>query len=130
MDAITPTTLLLAGTTTFTIVLFTFYRPTAFLEWLQRKRYHYETTLALYMLTPTEKFIFNSILFLLLSLLSIAAFLYLPEHISTIAARVFYYCFGDDSSSSSYGGMKPTIDVAAAAVGKSGQHVRQVLGMS
>jgi len=49
------------------------------------------------MLTPTERFIFNSILFLALSLLLIAAFLYLPEHIATISRRAFYYCFGDES---------------------------------
>merc|ERR1711977_404475 len=33
-------------------------------RWLQRKRYQYEVTFSLYMLTPTEKFIFNSFLFL------------------------------------------------------------------
>lgn len=29
------------------------------LRWLQRKRYQYEVTFSLYMLTPTEKFIFS-----------------------------------------------------------------------
>ncbi|KAK8248140.1 hypothetical protein HDK77DRAFT_441680 [Phyllosticta capitalensis] len=33
--------------------------PTAVLRWLQRKRYQYEVTFSLYMLTPTEKFIFS-----------------------------------------------------------------------
>ncbi|TQS34330.1 hypothetical protein Golomagni_05293 [Golovinomyces magnicellulatus] len=28
-------------------------------RWLQRKRYQYEVTFSLYMLTPTEKFIFS-----------------------------------------------------------------------
>jgi len=29
-------------------------------RWLQRKRYQYEVTFSLYMLTPTEKFIFSA----------------------------------------------------------------------
>ena len=29
------------------------------LRWLQRKRYQYEVTFSLYMMTPTEKFIFS-----------------------------------------------------------------------
>lgn len=33
----------------------------SFLRWLQRKRYQYEVTFSLYMLTPTEKFIFSTI---------------------------------------------------------------------
>lgn len=40
----------------------------------------------------------DSILFLVLSMLIIAASLYLPEHVSTIANRIFYYCFGDEDS--------------------------------
>jgi len=32
----------------------------ALLRWLQRKRYQYEVTFSLYMLTPTEKFIFST----------------------------------------------------------------------
>ena len=34
------------------------YMPSLF-RWLQRKRYQYEVTFSLYMLTPTEKFIFS-----------------------------------------------------------------------
>lgn len=30
------------------------------LRWLQRKRYQYEVTFSLYMLTPAEKFIFST----------------------------------------------------------------------
>ncbi|EDU46884.1 SPT-ssu domain containing protein [Pyrenophora tritici-repentis] len=68
--------------------------PSALLRWFQRKRYQYEVTFSLYMLTSTEKFIFNSVLFLLLSLLIIAASLYLPEHLTIIANRMFYYLSG------------------------------------
>ena len=31
------------------------------IRWLQRKRYQYEVTFSLYMLTPTEKFIFSTV---------------------------------------------------------------------
>ncbi|KAL7777061.1 hypothetical protein CFE70_007482 [Pyrenophora teres f. teres 0-1] len=33
--------------------------PSALLRWFQRKRYQYEVTFSLYMLTSTEKFIFR-----------------------------------------------------------------------
>ncbi|KAJ8115694.1 hypothetical protein OPT61_g2725 [Boeremia exigua] len=74
--------------------------PSALLRWFQRKRYQYEVTFSLYMLTSTEKFIFNSVLFLLLSLLIIAASLYLPEHLSIIASRIFYYYSGNENAHS------------------------------
>ena len=32
-----------------------------FLRWLQRKHYQYEVTFSLYMMTPTEKFIFSKL---------------------------------------------------------------------
>lgn len=31
----------------------------SFIRWLQLKKYQYEVTFSLYMLTPTEKFIFS-----------------------------------------------------------------------
>lgn len=34
-------------------------QPTDFAKWVQKKKYQYEVTFALYMLTPTEKFIFS-----------------------------------------------------------------------
>lgn len=34
--------------------------PSDVLRWIQRKRYQYEITFSLYMLTPTEKFIFST----------------------------------------------------------------------
>jgi hypothetical protein len=93
--------------------------PSSLLRWFQRKRYQYEVTFSLYMLTPTEKFIFSecsitalcsilqlchllitsqfldSILFLFLSMVSIAVALYLPRHVSIIAHRAYYYLSGD-----------------------------------
>ncbi|KAI9826246.1 MAG: hypothetical protein M1819_007414 [Sarea resinae] len=73
-------------------------QTSTFIRWLQRKRYQYEVTYSLYMLTPTEKFIFNSFLFLFLSMVIIAISLYLPGHINTVANRAWFYYAGDDSS--------------------------------
>ncbi|ORY17974.1 hypothetical protein BCR34DRAFT_583247 [Clohesyomyces aquaticus] len=97
LDSITMSTLVLLGTAAALLLAATVY-PSNFLRWLQRKRYQYEVTFSLYMLTATEKFIFNSILFLLLSLLIIAASLYLPEHIHIILNRLFYYWSGSEDS--------------------------------
>jgi len=67
-------------------------------RWLQRKRYQYEVTFSLYMLTPTEKFIFNSFLFLFFSMIIIAMTLYLPQHIAFLTNRAWFYYNGDESS--------------------------------
>ncbi|CZT05439.1 hypothetical protein WAI453_005019 [Rhynchosporium graminicola] len=64
-------------------------------RWLQRKRYQYEVTFSLYMLTPTEKFIFNSFLFLFFSMIIIAMTLYLPQHIAFLTNRAWFYYNGD-----------------------------------
>ncbi|KAF2202316.1 hypothetical protein GQ43DRAFT_392414 [Delitschia confertaspora ATCC 74209] len=95
LDSISISTILLLGAATALLLTAMLY-PSSFLRWLKRKRYQYEVTFSLYMLTPTEKFIFNSGLFLVLSLLIIAACFYLPEHVSTISNRLFYYWFGDE----------------------------------
>ncbi|KAF1844755.1 uncharacterized protein K460DRAFT_405039 [Cucurbitaria berberidis CBS 394.84] len=84
--------------------------PATLLRWFQRKRYQYEVTFSLYMLTSTEKFIFNSVLFLLLSLFIIAASLYLPEHLNIITRRLSYYFSGNE-------------DTLAASAQKVGQQV-------
>ena len=48
---------LLGGTILIIAALFLF--PSNIVRWLDRKRYQYEVTTSLYMLTPTEKFIFS-----------------------------------------------------------------------
>lgn len=48
------------------------------------------------MLTPTEKFIFNSFLFLFFSMVIIAMTLYLPQHITFLTNRAWFYYHGDD----------------------------------
>ncbi|KAG9236609.1 hypothetical protein BJ875DRAFT_455934 [Amylocarpus encephaloides] len=69
---------------------------TSAFRWLQRKRYQYEVTFSLYMLTPTEKFIFNSFLFLFFSMIIIAMTLYLPQHITFLTSRAWFYYNGDE----------------------------------
>ncbi|KFZ07129.1 hypothetical protein V501_06753 [Pseudogymnoascus sp. VKM F-4519 (FW-2642)] len=67
-------------------------------RWLQRKRYQYEVTFSLYMLTPTEKFIFNSCIFIIFSMVLIAGCLYLPQHITFLMNRAWFYYQGDGDS--------------------------------
>lgn len=67
----------------------------AVLRWLRLKKYQYEVTFSLYMLTSTEKLVFNTILFILISLLVTAAYAYLPGHILVIYGRVSYYISGE-----------------------------------
>ncbi|CAD0091677.1 unnamed protein product [Aureobasidium mustum] len=88
--------------------------PSSLLRWFQRKRYQYEVTFSLYMLTPTEKFIFTMV--------SIAVALYLPRHVRIIAHRAYYYVSGDllkNGTTSSVSGttadiLTPTIVAEAA----------------
>ncbi|KAF2156168.1 hypothetical protein K461DRAFT_275280 [Myriangium duriaei CBS 260.36] len=88
--------------------------PSRVLRYLQRKRYQYEVTFSLYMMTPTEKFIFNSILFLFVSMVLIAAALYLPTNTANVARRAWYYLGGDDAATSTITGLKPTASAVAA----------------
>ncbi|KIW20159.1 hypothetical protein PV08_00734 [Exophiala spinifera] len=76
----------------------------SFVRWLQLKKYQYEVTFSLYMLTPTEKFVFNFILFMLVSLLVTAAYYYLPDHVFLIYNRVWYYLQGELAYSAVAGG--------------------------
>ncbi|MCJ1285184.1 hypothetical protein MMC26_004522 [Xylographa opegraphella] len=82
------------------------------LRWLQRKRYQYEVTFSLYMLTSTEKFIFNSFLVLFLSMIIIAASLYLPEHVSTIMRRAWFYWAGDEAVATSINSVSSSTSAA------------------
>jgi hypothetical protein len=170
MDTAFSTTTLLVGIITVLLGLVTFLMPPTFYKWLSRKKYQYEVTMSLYMLTPTEKFIFSgfpllhpgairshalpsplpfprrcremrnavliryatdSVLFLLISLLTIAAFLYLPDHLLTIARRAFYYYAGDESGSSAVAMTASSLsEPAVETLRSSGQQAREVLGVS
>ncbi|KAG8532063.1 uncharacterized protein KY384_003700 [Bacidia gigantensis] len=107
-------------------------------KWLQRKKYQYEVTFSLYMLTPTEKFVFSiqatllmltqllhsltnsldSFLILFLSMIIIAASLYLPEHVTTVFRRAWFYYAGDDAAAARRGSATgaPVASTAPAAV--------------
>jgi hypothetical protein len=87
----------------------------SFIRWLQLKKYQYEVTFSLYMLTPTEKLIFSMtsqdipticlpllthgaldfILLVLISMLVTAATMYLPNHVAVIYNRIWYYVHGE-----------------------------------
>ncbi|AEO56913.1 hypothetical protein MYCTH_2033959, partial [Thermothelomyces thermophilus ATCC 42464] len=67
----------------------------SFSKWLQLKIYQLEVTMSVYIYTPIEKFIFYSVLFLLLSLTFIATVLYLPQHVQFIINRAWFYMHGD-----------------------------------
>ncbi|WPH00981.1 Hypothetical protein R9X50_00381500 [Acrodontium crateriforme] len=96
MDIHDSTTQYAAGGTAVALVLaFILYQPSGLVKWLQKKNYQYEVSSSLYMLTPTEKFVFNSVLFLTLSLLTMACVVYLPDHISTMSRRTYYYFAGE-----------------------------------
>ncbi|KAI5367990.1 Putative small subunit of serine palmitoyltransferase [Septoria linicola] len=102
MDLSDSTTQYTAGLSLLALAAgFLLFQPTGFVKWLQKKNYQYEVTFSLYMLTPTEKFVFNSILFLTFSLFLIASVVYLPNHIMTMSRRTYYYFAGDASLSAS-----------------------------
>jgi len=86
----------------------------AFVRWIRLKIYQYEVTFAVYMLTPTEKFIFSmscspqssqlhllivqpldSIILTLLSMILTAIYVYLPDHLRTIYGHLYYYWVGE-----------------------------------
>lgn len=116
MDLLSPATQYTAGTIVLLTVAFLLFKPTGLVQWLQKKNYQYEVTFALYMLTPTERFVFStpttlhfwlhcannapdSVLFLTLSMLAIATVLYLPNHIMEITRRGYYYFAGEAAAS-------------------------------
>ena len=101
---------------------------TSFMQWLQLKKYQYEVTFSLYMLTSTEKFIFSRfsnlatdkstladtslpdfILILLVALLVTAATLYLPSHVAVIYNRMSYYVLGEYAYNTALGPTGETI---------------------
>jgi Small subunit of serine palmitoyltransferase-like len=98
------------------------------------KKYQYEVTFSLYMLTPTERLIFSTststspfvpsstvsgllidpttdfIILLLLILLVTAASMYLPNHVALIYNRIWYYVHGNnDTETTVLRGMKESL---------------------
>ncbi|KAF9891295.1 hypothetical protein FE257_004150 [Aspergillus nanangensis] len=68
---------------------------TNLIRWIRLKIYQYEVTFAVYMLTPTEKFIFNFLLLTLLSMILTGIYVYLPDHIRVIYGHLYYYWAGE-----------------------------------
>ncbi|GFF40131.1 conserved hypothetical protein [Aspergillus udagawae] len=68
---------------------------TALVRWFRLKVYQYEVTFAIYMLTPTEKFIFNSLLLTLITMIITGVYVYLPDHIRSIYGHLYYYWAGE-----------------------------------
>ncbi|TKA22688.1 hypothetical protein B0A50_07781 [Salinomyces thailandicus] len=121
MEILSPTTTYLTlATTLLTLLAFLLYQPTTLVRWLQKKNYQYEVTFALYMLTPTEKFVFNSILFLTTSLLALAITLYLPNHVITISRRGYYYFAGEAEAVAGAAATTLTENLSLAAAGGGG----------
>lgn len=66
---VTPTSLFEHSTLTYVtagilvaaVLVFLLSQPTDIAKWLQKKVYQYEVTFSLYMLSPTEKFIFSEL---------------------------------------------------------------------
>lgn len=60
MDFSDSTTRYAAGVSLVALLAaFLLLQPTGLVKWLQKKNYQYEVTFSLYMLTPTEKFVFS-----------------------------------------------------------------------
>lgn len=136
MDLLSPTTQITFGATLLLAIAFLMYQPTGLVKWLQKKNYQYEVTFSLYMLTPTEKFVFSkptasllpstdcthtyippdSVLFLTFSMITIAITLYLPNHLSMIMRRGYYYFAGEAAISDISSQAASTASKASEAV--------------
>ncbi|KAH1277239.1 hypothetical protein KXW98_000046 [Aspergillus fumigatus] len=68
---------------------------TALVRWFRLKVYQYEVTFAIYMLTPTEKFIFNVLLLTLITMIVTGVYVYLPDHLRSIYGHLYYYWAGE-----------------------------------
>ncbi|KAF7717668.1 Uncharacterized protein PECH_002952 [Penicillium ucsense] len=68
---------------------------TTLVRWVRLKIYQYEVTFAIYMLTPAEKFIFNSLLLTLVTMIATGIYIYLPDHLRAIYGHLYYYWVGE-----------------------------------
>ncbi|KAJ6092242.1 hypothetical protein N7467_004211 [Penicillium canescens] len=71
------------------------------IRWVRLKIYQYEVTFAIYMLTPIEKLIFNTLLLTLITMITAGIYIYLPDHLRAIYGRLYYYWAGERLFSSS-----------------------------
>ncbi|EKV12230.1 Small subunit of serine palmitoyltransferase-like [Penicillium digitatum] len=73
------------------------------LRWMRLKVYQYEVTFSLYMLTPIEKLIFNTLLLGLVTMIAMGTYIYLPDHLRAIYGRLYYYWAGERLFNSVFG---------------------------
>jgi hypothetical protein len=60
MDLLSPTTMYTTAALILALgVAYILSQETGLVKWVQKKNYQYEVTFSLYMLTPTEKFVFS-----------------------------------------------------------------------
>ncbi|KAJ5107744.1 hypothetical protein N7478_005455 [Penicillium angulare] len=105
-------------------------------RWVRLKIYQYEVTFAIYMLTSTEKFIFNTLLLTLITGIAIGIYVYLPNHLRTIYGHLWYYYAGErpfmssrlTSMSSVFGEATPSIDVMYETVKNAAATATEQLG--
>ncbi|AEO63416.1 2c32f542-c921-4676-8329-a18271153da7 [Thermothielavioides terrestris] len=105
----------------------------SFSKWLKLKIHQFEVTLSVNLYTPDERFIFYSVLFLLVSLTFIATVLYLPQHVQFVISRAWFYMHGDGYESAAGGLAKGVVNsavgtttAAAAAVERTAEAVREL----
>lgn len=97
-------------------------------RWLRLKQYQVEVTFAVYMFTSTEKFVFWSVVFLLFSMTTIAAALYLPQHLAFLVDRAWFYVNGGEASSGAASNMiasanKESLSLSVSSLGAAATHV-------
>lgn len=56
--------------------------------------YQYEVTFGLFVMTPGEKFVLNSVVILFFSLVRLGIFTILPHFVTLAAAQLFWMCVG------------------------------------
>ncbi|KAK9455268.1 hypothetical protein V1511DRAFT_459368 [Dipodascopsis uninucleata] len=78
------------------------------MSFLKRLKYRYEVTMPLYVMTPTEAFIFNSFTLICLALLILTMCTYLPKSMQMFMSRTYYYYSGVETMLESSSRLSPS----------------------
>jgi hypothetical protein len=65
-----------------------------FIKQIQLMCYRYEVTFSPYVMTPGEKFVINTVVLVLLSLLTLGTFFYMPRFVARVATRLVWLSEG------------------------------------
>ena len=76
--------------------------PAKLSNYLQVRYYQYEVTFGLYMMTPAEKYILNTILFTILAGILYGLFIGLKPFIVDSVCKIIYYITGSNTSAPEY----------------------------